>query len=120
MTTSVLGPKNLDLANHHPDSTEANIRDLFQKVQKFGFNAAFVNPFYVSLARELLTDKGKVGTVISFPLGQELLRIKCLSAIEAISAGADELDISLNVGLIKARNWEASLFEMTEIVKVVR
>lgn len=117
MTTFELGPKNLDLANHHADATAAQIRDLCQKVLQYGFNSAFVNPCHVALAKSLGV---RVGTVVSFPLGQELLRIKCLSAIEALAAGADELDISLNVGLIKAGDWEGSLSEMTKIVKLVR
>lgn len=117
MTTLELGPNNLDLANHHPDATEAAVRELCQKVVQFKFNAAFVNPCFVALAKSLGV---RVGTVVSFPLGQELLRVKCDSALEALAQGADELDISLNVGFIKAGDWDKSFSEMTEIVKIIR
>ena len=107
----------LDLANHHPNSTQADIKNICEKVKEFGFNSAFVNPYFVSLAKE---QGVRVGTVVSFPLGQELLRIKIASCLEAIAAGADELDISLNVGLIKAGKWDESLEEMTKIVTAVK
>jgi len=61
-----------------------------------------------------------VGTVISFPLGQEMKDIKVLSAIEAVNQGANELDISMNVGLFKEGKTDLVLAEMETIVKVVK
>lgn len=107
----------LDLANHHPNATEADIRDLCAKVLEHKFNAAFVNPAHIALAKSLGV---KVGTVVSFPLGQELLRIKCDSVLEALAVGADELDVSLNVGYIKEANWDKSFEEMNKLVMLVR
>jgi deoxyribose-phosphate aldolase len=107
----------LDLANHHPNSTEADIKILCEKVAKYGFNSAFVNPHHVVLAKSYGI---KVGTVVSFPLGQELLRIKIDSCLEAIAADADELDVSLNVGYLKEHAWEKSLDEMVKIVTAVK
>lgn len=112
--------KYLDLANHHADSTPDQIKLLCQKVREFGFNSAFVNPFYVPLARSLMAQDGKVGTVISFPLGQDVLEIKLSAARRAISDGADELDVSLNVGRFKSAHFEESLQEMEQIVKEVK
>jgi len=109
----------LDLANHHPDTTPQEIRALCQKVKKYGFHAAFVNPCYVSLARELMTD-GIVGTVIGFPLGQETQNIKVLAAIEAAKRGADELDVCLNIGLFKAGKKDQVLAEMEAIITAAK
>lgn len=107
----------LDLANHHPDSTEEQIRDLCQKVKQYNFNAAFVNPFYIQFAK----DQGvKVGTVISFPLGQETLSVKTGCAESYASLGADELDVSLNVGYLKSGKWTESLVEMKAVVETAR
>jgi len=61
-----------------------------------------------------------VGTVISFPLGQEMKDIKVLSAIEAVNQGANELDISMNVGLFKEGKTDLVLAEMETIVKAVK
>lgn len=110
-------PKYLDLANHHPDSTEADIRDVCEKVARYGFNAAFVNPFFIQFAKGLGV---KVGTVISFPLGQETLSVKTGCAESYASLGADELDVSLNVGYLKSGKWTESLVEMKAIVASAR
>ena len=110
----------LDLANHHPETSEKEVRDLCQAVKKYGFHSAFVNPCWVKLARQLLGPKATVGTVISFPLGQETKDIKVLSAIEAISQGANELDVSMNVGLFKQGNYEEVLAEMEAIVNAAK
>jgi deoxyribose-phosphate aldolase len=110
----------LDLANHHQDATPEAIGKLCEMVKKYGFNSAFVNPCYLPLARELLGDKGKIGTVISFPLGQDTKNTKILAAIDAVKKGADELDVCLNVGLLKGGEREKVLEEMKAIVQAAK
>lgn len=109
--------KYLDLANHHPDSTEEQIKSLCQKVKQYSFNAAFVNPFYIEFTK---SQGVKVGTVISFPLGQETLSVKTGCAESYASLGADELDVSLNVGYLKSGKWTESLVEMKAVVQAAR
>jgi len=109
----------LDFANHHQDATPKDIKELCQKVKKYGFHSAFVNPFYVSLAKETLAN-GIVGTVIDFPLGQETKEIKILASIDAVKKGADELDIAMNVGLFKASEHEQVLEEMKTVVAAAK
>ena len=109
----------LDFANHHADATPENIKELCQKVKKYGLHAAFVNPYYVSLARKLMVE-GIVGTVVGFPLGQDTQNTKALAAIEAARKGVDELDISINVGLFKAGEKEQVLAEMKAIIEAVK
>lgn len=108
--------KFLDLANHHQEATEKKIRLLCEAVLRYGFNSAFVNPCFVALAKNELTGQAKVGTVISFPLGQELLEVKLRQVEAAIREGADELDASLNIGFFKADNWAESEEEAKAIV----
>lgn len=107
----------LDLANHHPDSTEDQIKDVCDKVKKYNFNAAFVNPHYIQLAKSFGV---KVGTVISFPLGQETLAVKTGCAESYASLGADELDVSLNVGYLKMAKWTESLVEMKAVIQAAK
>lgn len=109
----------LDFANHQQEATPEDIRKLCQAVKKYGFHSAFVNPCYVALAKSLVGG-GKVGTVIAFPLGQEKSEIKVAAALEAVGDGADELDVSMNVGLFKAGNSSKVLEEMKMIVKAVK
>lgn len=110
----------LDLANHHADATEEQIREVCEKVKQYGFHTAFVNSCYVLLAREVLGDQGKVGTVISFPLGQDSQDVKILAAVSAVRAGADELDVSMNVGLFKMGKEDLVLEEMKAIVSAAK
>ncbi len=110
----------LDLANHHSDATPEAIGKLCEQVKKFGFNSVFVNPCYLSLARELLGTEGKVGTVISFPLGQDTKNTKILAAIDAVKKGANELDVCMNVGLFKGGEEERVLEEMKVVVQAVK
>lgn len=118
---SVTLAKYLDLANHHQEATPEDIRQLCQKVKEYRLHAAFVNPFYVSLAKDCLKEvNGLVGTVIAFPLGQETKDIKVLSAMKAVKDGADELDISLNIGLFKAGKNQEVLEEMKAILSSVK
>lgn len=112
--------KYLDLANHHQEATPEDIKELCQKVKEYGFHSAFVNPCYISLAREFLGEKGIVGTVISFPLGQDTKNTKIIASIDAVKKGADELDISMNVGLFKAGKYDLVLEEMQSIVEAVK
>ncbi len=118
---SVTLAKYLDLANHHQEATPEDIRQLCQKVKEDHLHAAFVNPFYVSLAKDCLKEvNGLVGTVIAFPLGQETKDIKVLSAMKAVKDGADELDVSLNIGLFKAGKNQEVLEEMKAILSSVK
>lgn len=112
--------KYLDLANHHQDATWADIQKICQSVLEYGFNSAFMNPCYVREAKDYMQGKGKVGTVVSFPLGQELLEVKLETVRKALRDGADELDVSLNVGYFKEGKWAVSEEEMKEIVRQVR
>lgn len=110
----------LDFANHRSNATHKDIENLCDAVIQYQFNAAFVNPCYIAYAKEYLQAKGKVGTVISFPLGQEIFAIKIASVKEAAHTGADEIDVSLNVGSIKEAKWDHLLHTMTEIILTAR
>lgn len=110
----------LDFANHHSNSTHRDIEQLCNDVLEYKFNSAFVNPFYVSYIKQQLNYKGKIGTVASFPLGQEIFSIKIASIRESAIAGTDELDISLNVGYVKEAQWDKLLYNMIESIATAR
>lgn len=114
----------LDLANHHADASYDDIEFVCNQVAKHGFNAAFLNPFYVAPAQkyvqENLEKKIKIGTAISFPLGQETLEIKIASSLEAVKNGADEIDVSTNTGLLNFGQNSQYLEELKQIVNEVK
>ncbi len=110
----------LDFANHHANATPEDIEKLCAKVLEHGFHAAFVNPIYVPLAKKALAGKATVGTVISFPLGQDTLRTKTAAVNEMVTAGADELDIVPNLGAFISGQKEQFEQELTAIVDSAR
>lgn len=110
----------LDYANHKPTATHADIRKLCKDVLKYGFNSAFVNQNHVSYARKLLGRKAKVGTIISFPLGEDLLDAKLVAVKDSLKAGADELDTVPNIELFKEKRYKEFLKEMKTIVKAAK
>lgn len=110
----------LDFANHHANATTNDIKDLCAAVLKYGFHSAFVNQSHVALTKKLLRGRATVGTVVSFPLGQDSTRAKVLAAVDATRQGAGELDIVMNVGAFKEKKYNFVLDEMTRIVRAVK
>jgi deoxyribose-phosphate aldolase len=110
----------LDFANHHPHATQTDIKYVCVKVLEHDFNAAFMNPYWVPICRQQLDFPGKIGTIVSFPLGQESLDIKIESAKQYASFGANELDIVLNISFIKEAKWDQVFAEMHTIVDSVK
>ena len=114
----------LDLANHHADATPEDVKEVCANVLKYGFNGAFVNPCYISLAKSELEDRAKVGTAFSFPLGQDTLEMKLFAARESVRLGADELDIVPNNGLMLTESgfglYREELKSIVETAKTAR
>jgi len=106
----------LDLANHHSDATWTDIEKVCEEVKKYHFNAAFMNPCYVAAVKAKY-EGVKIGTVVAFPLGQETRDVKIISCLAAAKAGADELDIQMNVGFFKAKKYKEVAEEMSAIVE---
>ena len=84
------------------DATPEQIMKLCEEAKEFDFMSVCVNPAYVPLASECLKGSDvKVCTVIGFPLGMNLTRTKVDEAKLAINQGADEIDMVINVGMLK-------------------
>ena len=78
------------------------VRKLCAEARKAGFASVCVNPAEVALAARLLRGSDvKVCTVVGFPLGANTNRVKCFEAMDALQAGADELDLVVNQRLLK-------------------
>ena len=85
-----------------PAGEKDAVRKLCAEAKKAKFAAVCVNPCEVeTCARILRTSPVKVCTVIDFPLGQGTSRARCFEALDAIQAGADELDLVVNQRLLK-------------------
>ncbi|MFN8471956.1 MAG: deoxyribose-phosphate aldolase [Anaerolineae bacterium] len=85
-----------------PDATEAQIRALCAEAREYSFATVCVNPTWVRLCAEALEGSGVgVTTVIGFPLGATSTPAKMFEARQAVSDGADEIDMVLNIGALK-------------------
>jgi deoxyribose-phosphate aldolase len=90
-----------------PDATQDQIAQLCFEARKYGFASVCVNPAQVKLCAELLKDSGvPVCTVVGFPLGATSTEVKVFEAQQAIREGAIELDMVINVGALKSRDYE--------------
>jgi deoxyribose-phosphate aldolase len=102
-----------------PEASREDIRKLCQEAVRFGFASVCINPWNVPLAAELVRGtKVKVCTVIGFPLGATLPRIKIQEAEEAIKLGAQEVDMVLNIGALKSGQDEVVESDIRAVVDV--
>ena len=98
------------------DATKAEITKLLDEAIQYNFLGVCVNPCNVKYAKEYLKNSDvKVVTVIGFPLGQNTKEVKILETIDAIKNGADEIDMVINVGLLKDKAYEAIVDEISAI-----
>lgn len=89
-----------------PETTAGDIEKLCMEARQYDFHSVCINPCYVKLAANLLSDsKIKVCTVIGFPLGANTSRQKQAEAEEAMADGAAELDMVIAIGALKSGDW---------------
>jgi deoxyribose-phosphate aldolase len=104
-----IGPdiaKYIDHTLLKPDATQDQIAQLCYEARKYGFAAVCINPTYVKLCTQLL--KGSpvhVCTVVGFPLGATPPEVKAYEAQKAIDDGATEVDMVINVGALKSKDY---------------
>ena len=103
------------------DATKEDIIKLCNESIKFNFKSVCINPSFVSLAHELLKDsKVLVCTVIGFPLGANTTETKVFETENAIKNGADEIDMVINIGWLKDKQYDNLLNEIKSIKSVCK
>lgn len=108
--------KYIDHTNLKMDATSADISKLCHEAMEYNFETVCVHPCYVGLAKELLEGSNVgVTTVIGFPLGMNTPKTKAFEAVEAIEMGADEIDMVINVGALKDKDYDYVEKEIEEI-----
>ena len=102
------------------DATPEQIVNLCEEAKKFDFMSVCVNPAYVPLATSCLKGSDvKVCTVIGFPLGMNLTKTKVEEAVLCVKEGAQEVDMVINVGMLKAGHDDYVREEIREIKQAV-
>lgn len=98
------------------NATLADIEKLCKEAIEFDFMSVCVNPAYVSMCAELLKDSDvKVCTVIGFPLGANSTLVKVFETKDAVKNGADEIDMVINVTMLKDKQYNYVFNEIKAI-----
>lgn len=85
------------------DATKADVIKLIEEAKEYQFYSVCVNPTWVKLATDMLAKSPvAVCTVIGFPLGANTSEVKAFETTNAIENGADEVDMVINIGALKA------------------
>ncbi|MBN2073349.1 MAG: deoxyribose-phosphate aldolase [Actinobacteria bacterium] len=113
--------KTIDQTLLNPIATPKNIEQLCLSARKNHFAAVVINPANVVLAKAILRDTDvKVCSVVGYPLGVNTIETKVFESRDCIRKGADELDLVINLGAVKAGNYEYVEKELGIIVNVIR
>lgn len=100
-------------------ATKEDIKQLCKEAIEYQFFSVCVNSCYVSLAsEELKNSKVKVCSVIGFPLGAMSTKAKVYETQQAIEDGADEVDMVINLGFLKSKDFDA-VSQDIEFVKTI-
>ncbi len=100
------------------DATKEEVVKLCQEAREYVFASVCVNPGHVKLAADCLNGSPvKVCTVIGFPLGATTSVTKAMETRDAIANGASEIDMVINVGALKAGNYELVQRDIEAVVQ---
>lgn len=106
----------IDHTNLKMDATIQDIERLCEEAKKYHFETVCVHPYYVPFAKKCLENTTiHVCTVVGFPLGMNTKEVKVYEAIEAVNEGADEIDMVINVGALKDRDYDYIKDEIEEV-----
>lgn len=98
-------------------ATWEQIRAICDDGIKYGTASVCIPPCYVKPAKEYVGDKVKICTVIGFPNGNSTTETKVFETTDAIKNGADEIDMVINIGMLKAKEYAYVLDEIKQIKK---
>ncbi len=109
--------KMIDHTKLKADTTQDEIAVLTSEAKEHGFWSVCINPVWIPFAKkELAGSDVKICTVIGFPLGANSSKTKAFETNQAISDGADEVDMVINVGALKQAQYDVVLEDIKAVV----
>ena len=104
-----------------PNTNKESILKLIAEAKTYDFASVCVNPCWVALAhQELKNTDVKVCTVIGFPLGANTTEVKVFEAKDAIEKGAQEIDMVINIAMLKDKEYDYVENEIHQIVEAAK
>lgn len=104
-----------------PDATVEEIEKLCDEAKTYSFASVCINPGFVKLCSNILKGTNvKVCTVIGFPLGATTTEVKRYEAEQALANGAQEIDMVINIGMLKSKNYDFVFNDINQVVLAVK
>ncbi len=108
--------KYIDYSLLKATSSERDVINLCHEAKLNNFYAVCINTAYVALAKQLLENTDvKVSSVVGFPLGAMSTAAKVYEAKKAIEDGADEIEMVMNLGYLKSKNFVSVLKDIVDV-----
>lgn len=103
------------------DTPKETVKRIFDEAIEYDFASVCINPCHVKYAAEYLKDSDvKVCTVIGFPLGANTSATKAFETSEAIANGADEIDMVMNIGAMKDKDYDYVCADIKAVVEAAK
>lgn len=104
-----------------PDATIEEIDKLCYEAKTYSFASVCINPGFVKHCSNILKGSNvKVCTVIGFPLGATTTETKRFEAEQALANGAEEIDMVINIGMLKSKNYDYVFNDINQVVLVAK
>jgi deoxyribose-phosphate aldolase len=113
--------KMIDHSLLHPAMTDKELKEGCLLAVKYNVASVCIKPYAVKMAAGILKGTGvKTGTVVGFPHGNSLIEVKVFEAEKAISDGAEEIDLVVNIGKVLSEDWEYIEKEIRSVAAVTK
>ena len=113
--------KTIDQTLLSATATLQAIHGLCVTAKRNHFAAVCINPSYIPIAKKVLSGSDvKICSVVGYPLGANSIETKVFEARDNVKKGADELDVVVNIGMIKSGNYSYIEKEIGIIISVIR
>ncbi|VEI13934.1 Deoxyribose-phosphate aldolase [Trueperella bialowiezensis] len=98
-----------------PEATIDDVVDLINEAKELGTYSVCVSPSMLPLPDEVDLGDLKLCVVVGFPSGAVVSEIKAAESARAVAAGADEIDMVVNLGYVKEHDWDALEYDISVV-----
>lgn len=114
--------KMIDLSCVRTTSNKADIEEMVKAARAYGFGQVSVLQCFIPYTKKLLADAPAIHVVgnVSFPSGSDTTSLKVLQASEMVAAGCDEIDMVMNIGLLRSGELEEVEADVRAVIEIVR
>ena len=100
------------------DTPLETVKRICDEAMEYGFASVCINPCHVAYCADYLKDSDvNVCTVIGFPVGANTSAVKAFETKDAIANGADEIDMVMNIGALKDKNYDLVRNDVKAVVE---